>query len=102
MLVSETLEVTFEAAEAEYRCRRCQGSLGPAGHNYKLTALIEEVPVMSANPLIGDPGRFVDEEVVYRLFYCPGCGGLLDTEVARTADPPLWDIQPRIKARSGD
>ncbi len=39
-------------------------------------------------PLIGDPGRFIDDEVQFRQFYCPACGGLLENEV--------WDIQLAI------
>jgi acetone carboxylase gamma subunit len=106
MLASETLEISGDGSGRAYCCRRCQASLGPADANYKLTALIEESPVSEANPLIGDPQRFVDQEMVYRHFYCPGCGGLLDTEVARAEDPPLWDIQlsfaegPAASARS--
>jgi N-methylhydantoinase B len=93
MRVSESLELAGEGAGREYRCLRCQGSLGPAHENYKLTALIEQGELSEANPYIGDPARYVDAAMVFRRFYCPGCGVLLDTEVARASDAPLHDIE---------
>jgi N-methylhydantoinase B len=93
MQVSDTLELVGGGGERYYRCLRCEHSLGPAADNYKLTALIEQLDLAEANRYVGDPGRFVDEEMVFRRFYCPGCGVLLDTEVARRRDAPLQDIE---------
>jgi N-methylhydantoinase B len=93
MQVSEALQLVGESGGREYRCLRCDGSLGAASENYKLTALIDESALSDANPYIGDPARYVDEKMVFRRYYCPGCGVLLDTEVARSADPPLHDIE---------
>jgi N-methylhydantoinase B len=93
MEVSETLGVVGDGAERSFECLRCQRSLGPVSANYKLTAKIEESSLTEANPHIGDPSRYVDVEMVFRRYYCPGCGVLLDTEVARLEDPPLWDIE---------
>ena len=93
MQVSEALEIVEADGARLFRCLRCAASLGPADANYKLTALIEELPVSEANPHIGDPQRYVDAEIVWRRFACPACGVLLDTEIARADDPPLWDIQ---------
>lgn len=94
MRVSEALELVGEGAGRAYRCLRCEHSLGPVSANYKLSAKIEESALSEANRYIGDPGRYVDVEMVFRRFYCPGCGVLLDTEVARLEDPPLWDVEP--------
>jgi N-methylhydantoinase B len=93
MRVSESLQLVGDDAAREYRCLRCEASLGAAAENYKLTALIEEAELGEANPYIGDPARYVDEAMVFRRFYCPGCGVLLDTEVARASDAPLHDIE---------
>jgi N-methylhydantoinase B len=93
MQVSEALAVAGEGAERHFECLRCGGSLGAAAANYKLSAKIEEAPLSDANRYIGDPARYVDEEMVFRRFFCPGCGVLLDTEVARLRDEPLWDIE---------
>lgn len=93
MQVSDALELVQDGGERRFRCLRCGESLGAATNNYKLTALIEQSPVTEANPHVGDPSRYVDEPLVWRRFYCPGCGVVLDTEVARAQDPPLWDIE---------
>ncbi|HVX31547.1 MAG TPA: acetone carboxylase subunit gamma [Solirubrobacterales bacterium] len=93
MQVSDALELTGEGVDRGYRCLRCEQSLGAATENYKLSAAIEQVELSEGNRYIGDPGRYVDERMVLRRFYCPGCGTLLDTEVARQDDPPLHDIE---------
>lgn len=93
MQVSETLGIAGSAADRTYECLRCGHSLGSVSANYKLSAKIEESSLTEANRYIGDPSRYVDVEMVFRRYYCPGCGVLLDTEVARLEDPPLWDIE---------
>lgn len=93
MQVSETLDVVGEGAGRSFSCRRCEHSLGPVAENFKLTALIEQAPLSEANRHVGDPARYVDEKMVFRRFYCPGCGTLIDTEVARERDAPLMDIE---------
>ena len=50
-------------------------------------------PIQAANPLIGDPQRFIDARVEFRQFYCPACGGLIENEVCRAGDPLLHDIE---------
>ena len=62
--------------------------------NYKNACIREDREVSSCNPLIGDPSRFIDDPVVFRQFYCCGCGALIDNEVAVTDDPVLQDIKP--------
>ena len=45
-------------------------------------------------PVRGLPGAgsAIEERVVLRLFSCPGCGALLDTETALPEDPFLEDL----------
>ena len=49
--------------------------------------------MQEGNLLRPDPQRFVDDDVVFRQFACPGCVRLLDTELRRRSEPPLWDIR---------
>jgi hypothetical protein len=56
-------------------------------------ALRLDQPIQAANPLIGDPQRFIDAAVQFRQFCCPACGVLIENEVCRAEDPVLWDIQ---------
>jgi hypothetical protein len=46
---------------------------------------------------IGDWKRYIDDQPVFRQFYCPGCGALVENEVARADDPVLRDIEVQLK-----
>jgi acetone carboxylase gamma subunit len=77
----------------EIRCRRCLHVLGPADRSFKLGALVRELPLSEANPHLRDPSIYTDHSVAFRQFICPGCGTMLDTEVAVDGAPPQWDIR---------
>jgi acetone carboxylase gamma subunit len=55
--------------------------------------VLEERDIRAANPNIGDWRRYIDDRPVFRQFYCPGCGALVENEVARAEDPLLRDIE---------
>ncbi len=90
--ISEALDL-IDGAERTFACARCGTSLGAVTANYKVAARCEETPLSTANPHIEDPSVSVDPPLVLRRFHCPNCSVILDTEVARAEDPPLWDIQ---------
>ena len=77
-------------------CAACETYLGKISDNYKTHCILEERPVSASNPLIGDPARFIDEGAQFRQFYCPGCGTLIENEIAVANDPILHDIQLRL------
>ncbi|MCS6817432.1 MAG: hydantoinase B/oxoprolinase family protein [Blastocatellia bacterium] len=79
--------------EGWIRCRYCDHPLAPAAENYKLRCLQKSFSLEEANPHILDPKTYIEETIEWRHFYCPGCGALLETELARPSDAPLWDIQ---------
>ena len=83
----------LDAVDGEIRCRRCGHVLGPASRNYKLGALVRDRPLTDGNPHVRDPAIYTDSTVAFREFVCPGCGTLLDTEVAVDGAPPQWDIR---------
>jgi N-methylhydantoinase B len=74
-------------------CERCGHELGPATENYKLHAVRKDRPIQDANPRIVDPAMFIDREVVFRQYFCPGCAVALDNEVILAESPPVWDKQ---------
>ncbi len=74
-------------------CERCGHRLGPATENYKLHAVRKDRPIQDANPRIVDPALFIDREVVFRQFFCPGCAVALDNEVILADSEPVWDKQ---------
>ncbi len=90
--VTDTIELRRDGGKAVFCCAHCQTSLGPAAENYKEHCLTEEHEISEAVPLAGDPRRYVDAEPVFRQFFCPGCGALIENEVAHRGEPALRDI----------
>jgi acetone carboxylase gamma subunit len=88
-LLTEYLEIV----DGEIRCRECGHVFGPSTRNYKLSALMRELPLEESNPHLRDPAIYTDSTVTFRQFICPGCGTLLQTEVAVDGAPPRWDIR---------
>lgn len=86
------LNVNKDEQGQYWACGSCSTDLGATATNYKDACIREDRPVSDSNPLIGDPTRFIDDAVSFRQFYCPGCGRLIDNEVAVDADPVLIDI----------
>jgi hypothetical protein len=52
-----------------------------------------DMPIQAANPIVGEPGRFIDPKPQFRQFCCPGCGLLVENEIAIEADPLLKDVE---------
>ena len=78
---------------AFWACARCSTELGPIEDNYKLGCNREDRHISASNPLIGEPRDFINEDVEFRQFSCPGCGALIENEVAVASDPVLEDIR---------
>ncbi len=94
---SENLELRRERSGLRFACARCAADLGALGENYKQHCNMEERDISAANPNIGDWRRYIDDRPVFRQFFCPGCGGLVENEVARADDPLLADIELHVK-----
>ncbi len=72
---------------ANIACMACGYALGPAGEPWKQAALLDQRPMRN---IAG--GAYTNaERVLLRRLFCPGCGALLDTEVALEGDPFLND-----------
>lgn len=93
---TDTLAVRANGAGAHWACGRCDGDLGPVEANYKDGCLRRDRPVSDSNPLVGDPKRFIDDEVAFRQFHCPSCGGLIENEIAVASDAVLADIAVKV------
>lgn len=74
-------------------CSKCAREICPATENYKLSCATTEQSVSAVNPYVLDPKTYVDDEMVFRSYACPNCGLLIQTDIARPTDPPLWDMQ---------
>lgn len=95
--VTESLDLVQEDGQKRLACSRCGVVLCSARENYKAHAVRIDRPIQTANPLIGEPKRFIDADVAFRQFYCPACGGLIENEVCRADDPLLWDIELAVE-----
>jgi N-methylhydantoinase B len=65
-------------------CERCDAVLDRAAAHWKATVGTIERPISAAGVHNHGP-----EGYCLREFVCPDCGALLDTEVAKSSDPPL-------------
>ncbi len=92
-LATENLTVRTQGAQARFSCAGCAIDLGPVNANYKLACARYDAAIETANPIIGDPARFIDARPVFRQFFCPGCGRLIENEVALEGEPVLRDIE---------
>jgi acetone carboxylase gamma subunit len=67
--------------------------LGALDGNPKEAMVLMQRPIAKAAMQLPDPKQFVDAEVVFREFCCPGCGVRLATEVAEPDTPILAEIR---------
>ena len=97
--VTETLLLRLDGKTPHHCCAKCDSDLGPAADNYKDHCLRQDNPIEASSPLVGDPRRYIDAEPVFRQFFCPGCGTLIENEIAVKTDPVLRDIEVAADAR---
>ncbi|MGQ0653307.1 MAG: hydantoinase B/oxoprolinase family protein, partial [Betaproteobacteria bacterium] len=76
-------------------CARCATDLGPVSQNYKQGCARSDAPIQASNPVVGEPRRFIDPLPQFRQFCCPGCGLLIENEIAIAEDPVLQDVEIR-------
>jgi len=91
--ITDNLEIRREGNGLRCACAKCAADLGPVRENYKDHCVRRESDISAANPNIGDYKRYIDDRPVFRQFYCPGCGALVENEIARADDEVLRDIE---------
>jgi len=91
--LTAALDLRRDARGMRIACARCRADLGATKDNYKDACVRRDADITSANPNIGDYRRYIDDRPVFRQFFCPGCGSLVENEVARENDPVLHDIE---------
>ncbi|MDQ5848044.1 MAG: hydantoinase B/oxoprolinase family protein, partial [Pseudomonadota bacterium] len=90
LLATENLAIH---QDLRYGCAKCGTDLGSIRDNYKTHCVRNDLPIEAANPIVGDPKRFIDPTPQFRQFCCPGCGLLIENEIAVADDPPLKDVE---------
>ena len=61
--------------------------IGDWGRDWKGSLAKRELPIDRVNPIITNV-----KGLVFREYACPSCGSLVDSEIARTEDGPLFDL----------
>lgn len=97
--VGENLALHDSEGGLQYVCR-CGHVLGPARASFKELCRMQELPLQEAGPLV-NPHRIGGGKFVFRLFSCPGCRSLLETEIAMAGDPVLDVARVRIDDSPG-
>lgn len=72
-------------------CAVCGHSLGPQADGYKTRAVERVRDFREMRLLRRDPAEVIDRPVVFRQFFCPGCGTGLENDVILAAAPALHD-----------
>jgi N-methylhydantoinase B len=94
-------KVTLHATESlmvrgkRWSCARCAADLGALDQNYKTACVRNDLAIQASNPIVGDPRRYIDPVPRFRQFCCPGCGRLIENEIALADDPLLMDVELR-------
>jgi len=92
------LKVTEIDGRAYIVCADCGHYLCEGDGNYKLgCGRIDGSLNELDESLYGDPREELDDAMVYRNYICPGCGVLLENELARSDEPPLWDVRLNLR-----
>jgi acetophenone carboxylase len=78
-------------------CAKCDTDLGSVRENYKEHCVREDHDIGESNPNVGDYKRYIDAKPVWRQFFCPGCGCLIENEIAREGEEVLRDIEISVK-----
>ncbi|WP_256301625.1 acetone carboxylase subunit gamma [Haloarchaeobius salinus] len=86
-----TLDTHLEAADGRLRCRSCGEDICSVDAVYKEHLLCAKKPLTEANPLIDEPGIYVDEEFELREYYCPGCATLVEAQMMQSDRDILAD-----------
>ena len=92
--LGEALFYDLAGGAPVYRCR-CGHVLGSAEGSYKQLTALARFPVQRIGPDV-NPHRVNGARFELREFYCPACFTLLETEIARPADPVLEDAELKL------
>ncbi|MFB6170160.1 MAG: acetone carboxylase subunit gamma [Haloarculaceae archaeon] len=85
--------LTVDADTGMANCAECSEPLGRVDENLKTSLVVNERPVSAAGPYYDDPGRFVDDELVFREYYCPACGTRQFVQTARPDEDHLSEVE---------
>ena len=91
--VSDGLVLAPTGTGHAYACRKCRTFIQDAASNYKTGCVRRVTDVRKVGLAPIEPRQFIDDDIEYREYFCPGCGLLLQGNFCRPGDKDLWDMQ---------
>jgi N-methylhydantoinase B len=92
--VAEELKLVAIGADRYIVCKDCGHFICAMSENYKLGAARIDTSLTAIDAeLFPDPATEFDCPIVYHEYLCPNCGVLLENELVRGDEPPVWDVQ---------
>ena len=79
--------------DGRFVCVKCAHPICVAAESYKRHLAIRELPITELSPLNRDPSEYVDDDIVCRAFYCPGCATQVEVEISDRSLPPIRDCE---------
>ena len=90
-VTAQTARVGFNVrarADGSLACAHCERDLPGTPATYLSQVPRYVGPTREGGPMVfADPAVYVDAEVVFRQYYCPGCYTALHTEVVPASEP---------------
>lgn len=90
---SRTVGDYLEIESGHFQCAKCEQDFGPVDENLKQGLAMREREVEDLGELWIDPSTLLDEDIVVREFFCPGCATRITIESCRRDDPMVNDIR---------
>ncbi|WP_198351280.1 hydantoinase B/oxoprolinase family protein [Flavisphingomonas formosensis] len=90
--VHEYIVARDEGDQRVLACAHCSHVLSDYAGNYK-EGLLEHSGPVTQIPGVKDPVVFLDEEMRFRRYCCPGCQTLMTMDVVRADEPVLCDMR---------
>lgn len=87
MTISYSSTIIIEK-DKDLTCRQCKTVICKENEDWKDKAILDEQKLADIG---GEEYAGTSDNVMLRQFYCPGCGSLLDTEIALKGEPFLKD-----------
>ncbi len=92
------LEIMVEEGGPSIVCSSCRTVLAAGAGNWKDGCRQTTIPLEAGNRHQLPVENVTDDEVVLIQYACPGCDRLLQNEIRRSADEPLWDLRLQVPA----
>jgi N-methylhydantoinase B len=91
--VTEGLVISTEGEKKSWCCARCRTRIAAADRNYKsgCARRVTDVQNVGLSPI--DPAQFIDDQIEYREYFCPGCGLLIQGSFCKPGDTDFEDVR---------